>query len=58
MPKHERQCMVCGLIYDLNYWVPEFTWVCPICKRQTVKSDNKAMIVLKRMKKKLGVRTI
>ena len=54
MPKHERQCMVCGLIYDLNYWVPEFTWVCPICKRQTVKSDNKAIISLKRMKKKLG----
>ena len=54
MPKHERQCMVCGLIYDLNYWVPEFNWVCPICKRQTVKSDNKAIISLKRMKKKLG----
>jgi rubredoxin len=56
MPKHERQCQVCGLIYDLNYWAPEDTWVCHYCKRPKVKTDNKAMISLKRMKKKLGAK--
>lgn len=54
MPKYERQCQVCGLIHDLNFWVPEFTWVCPICKRRMIRTDNKAMISLKRMKRKLG----
>lgn len=50
----ERQCMGCGLIFDLKYPVnPDkfFCWVCrPKVKEQKPKS--KAQITLERNKKK------
>lgn len=55
MQKFERQCKTCGLIYDLNHWVPEKTWECPYCRNLAVKGDSKAIIKLKKMKRKLGV---
>jgi predicted RNA-binding Zn-ribbon protein involved in translation (DUF1610 family) len=55
-PKHERQCITCGFIYEMDHWAPVKTFECPHCRNREVKSDTKAVKSLKRMKKKLGVK--
>lgn len=55
MPRFERQCQECGLIYEMDYWTNPKTFMCPCCRNREEQSDNKAIKSLKRMKRKLGV---
>lgn len=54
MPKFERQCQTCGLIYEMDYWTHPKKFICQHCINQAEKGDNKAIRSLKRMKQKLG----
>lgn len=54
MPRFERQCQECGLIFEMDYWTNPKTFICPSCRNMKAENDNKAMRSLKRMKSKLG----
>jgi hypothetical protein len=54
MPKFERQCQRCGLIDEMDYWTHPKRYICEYCSNEPKRTDNKAMIALKRMKQKLG----
>lgn len=50
---YERQCQVCGLIFDVNYPADEKTFRCCYCGQP--KTPSRAMRSLMRMKHKLYV---
>jgi len=50
---HERQCIVCGMIFDVDYPADEKTFRCCYCSQPATLS--RAMKSLRRMQQKLYV---